>query len=367
MDYASFWGMTAPQLVLQDVDLDVFSNAVGLLNNPQDSHKLSSLLVELDDLTSFLENNLVFDYVNPEIRKKARQLEQSKLHYETGKAIRPNLLIPKDELADFEATIEKFPKELQPYIMVGNNRKDLSENAVKIIKTFLDKDYVIRDYKRSISINASTEIQVFNRKLDDILTGNPFIIKNRYLQKIQRARGNSVILNSTLDGMKRDILVLQDLVVDNTKENEKKTKDVFNSNISATQVNLDSFDRDIRLFLEKLKGWGMLSRITENELYTLAEIYKLANSFTVEFYNSAFDLDLTEQEYESLFFQLDCLGLVGLNFYAKDFLENSIMNTLLVKPTKNQIDPDSQLAINISEIDRALATNLPFGTDIGGL
>lgn len=362
MDYASFWGMTAPQLVLQNMDLDVFSSAVSLLNNPQDSHKLSSLIVELDDMTTFLKDRLTFDYEDSEIRKKARQLEQSKLHYETGKAIRPNLLIPKEELANFEAMIKKFPRQVQPYIMDGTNRIDLSEPAYKIIKTFLDMDYIIKDYRESISINASTEIQVFNRKLDDILTGNPYIIKNRYLQKIQRARGNDVILESTLEGMKRDTAVLQNLII---KDAKSKTE-MIKSSVSANNVNLDSFDKTSREFLMKLKGLGMLSRVTESELYTLAEIYKIANSFTVEFYNNIFELDLSKEQYESVFFELDRFGLVGLNFYAKDFLENSIMNTLLVKPTKNEIEPDSELAINISEIDRALSTNLPFGADIGG-
>ena len=359
-DYASFWGLTAPQLVLNDINLDVFKTAVQLLDNPQDSHKLKSLLWELNKMQEFIKTGLVYDFEDPVIRKKFRQLEQSKLHYSEGKAIRPNMLIPKDELVDFEETLNAFPKILQQYIMVGSKRVDISDNAFKIIKVFCDMDYVIEDYKRCINIHSSSEIQVFNRKLEDILIGNPAILKNRYLQKIQRASNNKVILESTINGMKNDISILLKLI-----EDEDNTADINIKNIRlARDTDLSQFDEKTELFVNKLLKLDVAKTLTEKELYTLTELFKIADQTNLEFYNSMFDLNLSLAEYEAVFFELDRLGLIGLNFYAVNYLENSLMNTLLLRTSKNEIPFNSPLAFTISEINRALDSMLSFGSDL---
>lgn len=360
MDYASFWGLTAPQLVLQDVDLTTFGKAVSLLNNAQDSHKLTSFRMELDELSNFLTNKLHFDYKDAEIRKKARQLELSKLHYETGKEVRKSKLIPKEEIPAFEKMINSFPKELSSYIMIDGNRVDISESALKIIKCFLGKQYIIDDYRKNIKVNASQEILVFNRKLEDVIYGKEQSIKYRYMQKISSSKDNEAILTATIASIQKDISILKKLIDYNEQDNTNTSQEplgVSSKQLSMLPVKYDNF-------IKKLKKLGILKRVTYSDLNILLEIYSWAQDLTLEFYNSEFSLDLSEEEMEKVFLELDKLGLVGLNLYATDFLLNSLMSILLVKPFNFSIPSESGLALVITEIDRALDSRIKFGEGI---
>ena len=360
MEYASFWGLTAPQLVLQDVDLNTFSKAVSLLNNAQDSHKLTSFKMELDELSNFLNNKLRFDYKDAEIRKKARQLELSKLHYETGKQVNKSRLIPKEELPAFEKMINGFPKVLAPYIMQDGQRVDISESALQIIKCFLGKQYIIDDYRKNIKVNASREVLVFNRKLEDVIYGKEQSIRYRYIQKISSSKDNDAILTSTMASLRKDIDILKKLIA----FDEKATSTVVTEEVGISRKQLDSLPSRFSKFISKLTTLGILKRITFSDLNVLLDIYTWAEDLTLEFYNSEFGLNLSADEMEKVFFELDKLGLVGLNLYPVDFLLNNLMSILLVKPFNFSIPSESKLALVITEIDRALDTKMKFGEGI---
>ena len=83
-----------------------------------------------------------------------------------------------------------------------------------------------------------------------------------------------------------------------------------------------------------------------------------------EFYNNEFGLNLTDTEYESVFDELDSIGLVGLNIHAVDFLFNSLGGALFARPVDFTIDENSELANNLLEIARALDGRREYGEEI---
>lgn len=371
MEYTSFWGLTAPQLVLLDIDGDIFKELVKMLNNGQDSHRLNDVLVEFDLLKKFLDETVIYEYENSDIRRKARQVKLSKEYYATGKDIPANMLLVESEIEVTEKIIATAKKRIAPYVMKDNVRIDLSGTAVHIIEFMKFNLPIVKPYIDSIKVNATKEIIVFNRRLEDIVYGKAESLRYRYMSKISQVKSsNSKKANALLpiitEAIRKDIDILLGAIEVDEKDRTVKlphnVKVIDGSHVNDTN---NTFAKETHPFIVKLDKIGLLSKLTQVQLITLANLYTLVCTLNVETFNLSFNLAVDLHEYQRAFRELEDIGLIGLNIHAERFLENSLNGIALVKDLKAVIDNSSEMANVVYEIDRAiLVTNKKYGEAI---
>lgn len=372
MEFASFYGLTAPQLILLDLDKGTFNTLVKMLNNAQDSKRLADLLVEFNLLERFLSEGIIMEYENGDLRKKERQVRLSKEHYETGKPIPPNMLLEKEDIAMVEQMIASAPKRVAPYVMINGNRKDISAEAVKIIEYMRRSIGLVKPYIQSIKINSVKEITVFNRRLEDIVYGKPNALRYRYMNKLNQVKSSSrranVILPVILESLRKDVDILLSSINDSDVEREDESPNsvtVAQSGSKYIVGNIpNSYPKESRKLIEYVASIGIIKKFNERQLQTLSALFLAIQSLDVEVYNSSFGLDLNEEGYKRVFNELDKLGLIGLNLYTEKFLFNSLNGIALTRDLK-AIIADEEMKTVVYEIDRALTgINIKYGEAI---
>ena len=370
MDFASFWGLTAPQLVLLDLDKSTFNSLVKMLNNAQDSHRLTNLLIEFNLLEKFLNEGITTEYENTDIRRKERQLRLSKEHYETGKSISANMLIEKEDISAIEQLISSAPKRIAPYVMINGARKDISPEAIKIIEYMKRNIGLIKPYIQGIKLNAVKEITVFGRRLEDIVYGKPGALRFRYMNKVSQVKSSNskkanVMLPVVMESLRKDIdILLSSIENSSDKREEESPNSVVVSMIGnkTVVVSVPSiYDKESCKIIEYAADAGILKRFTERQLQTLTTLYLMAKDLGAELYNNSFELSLDFDGYKKVFNELDELGLIGLNLYAEKFLFNSLNGIALTRDLKAIITQE-ELKTVVYEIDRAITVvNMKYG------
>lgn len=374
MDYCSFFGLSAPQLVLLDLDAGLFKDLVKMLNNAQDTKRLRNLMTEFDLLSSFLENEVIEEYDNPDIRKKARQIKLSKEHYATGKTVPKNMLLSEEEIPQIENLISSAKKRIAPYMMRDGKRVDISEPAVKIISFLRRNIGLVAPYVDNIKLNATKEITVFNRRLEDLVYGKPESLKYRYMNKISQAKSSSskkanAFLPIIVESIRKDIDILLNSMQEGTVENEEYTPNgIVIQNSKSGEALIASYPpyypQQAKPLILKLHETGLLGGLSRSEVSTLANLYCAVMTMSADLYNLQFGLNLTIDEYEKVFDELDELGLVGLNIYAEQFLFNCLNGVVFMKDMDATIT-NPEMAIVVLEIDRAISgLILSYGEEI---
>lgn len=362
MDFGSFWGLTVPQLVTADINMSTFKQASLMLNNSHDVYKLHNLLSEIENLEYVLDKKITLEYKDPDMRKLARKIEMSEDYYNTGKPCKQHMLLSENEVKSFKKVIANAEKSVPSRMKVDGVVREISPASQVIINYFLDRKYILSDYRKNIKVNVSSEIVVFGRKLEDIIYGSPNLVKYNFNNRIKNAKKFKVTLENALDSIKKDIKILEPLI--------KKREERENTNLNISVNNGQVYDRynvvpvQYHPLVVELDRVGVLRLLDLGNIRTLIELYKIAITMTSEFYNNEFGLNLTDTEYESVFDELDSIGLVGLNIHAVDFLFNSLGGALFARPVDFTIDENSELANNLLEIARALDGRREYGEEI---
>lgn len=374
MDYCSFLGLSAPQLVLLDLDEKLFRDLVKMLSNTQDTHRLRNLITEFNLLSTFLTNEIIEEYDNPDIRKKARQIKLSKEHYAEGKPISKNMLLSKEEIPQIEMLIKTAKKRIAPYIMRDNKRVDISEPAVKIIEYLRLNIRLVDPYVDSIKLNATKEITVFNRRLEDVVYGNPEALRYRYMHKLNEAKSSSSKKSNSylpviIESIRRDVDILVNAIGDNTA----KAEDSMPHGIVLQSTNTDEpviatyppyYPTEAKPLIVQLAKTKLLPNLNRADVLTLANLYCAVLNMNVDMYNMQFGLDLTIEEYSKVFDELDSLGLIGLNIYAEQFLFNCLDGIALMKDSDATIT-DGNMAMVVLEMHRAITgLTMKYGEEI---
>lgn len=362
MNYCSFFGVSAPQLVLLDLNDNLFKSLVRMLNNTQDLSRLNDLMTEFNLFKSFLTEQIIEEYENPDIRRKARQCKLSREHYATGKRISKNMLLPEEEIVQVEQLIANARKHVAPYIMREGKRVDLSEPAVAIV-TFLKNSLgLLTPYIEGIHVNATKELTVFNRRLEDVVYGNPESLKYRYMGKLSQAKSSAKKANAflpiVLESIRKDIDILLNTMKEVVTEDEENTPNgivVQSSNTGELFISVypPCYPNEAKPLILKLAETGLLPRLNMANTLTLANLYCSIKGLDVDMYNLKFGLDLTLDEYEEVFQELDSIGLIGLNNYAEQFLFDCLNSLALVKDLDATITNPATAKV-VLEMDRAV-------------
>lgn len=361
MEYGSFWGITVPGLVLLDLSSKDFARYVELLNNSTDSHRLRDLKEEINMCMQFLDCKIQMDYSDPEYRRKERSLKLSKEHYATGKQVAKSRLLSKEDMAIVEELLANTPKDvMSPYIINNGIRHDLSEPAIKILKFFLDLRYNLDRYKNGITINSFKERTVFGENLDRFIHKSGRVLKDRVVKQITEVKQDARLLERTLAGISADITVLAD-IANKTLNGVEETKGNNLAFEHGRLKNNTSFSAHQIEFLKYLDGLKLLNEFSLEQLKALANFYDKICEVDVDMYNSLFELNLAQAEYEKVFDELDSVGFVGLNFEYKQFYLNAFLSVVMGSNYVAKMPLGSTLISAALEADRLLSTQLKYG------
>lgn len=375
MEIGSFYGITAPQLILTGMNIGDFSRALGLFNNTNDCGRVKSLLLELNHLELFLNSAVQFDYEQPQDRKLRVKLNKSKDHYENGTEIPKSQLIPKEDIPRLEEELKTKPKVIQSTLKLANGKKQrLSDDEKKVITYFYNKIKTINIYKKRIKLDSFEEKEVFGGKLYEFLDASPNRLRGTVYKTLKDNVNNTTLLDSMFHTFKRDIQVLVDMIGADTHEDVNRHNIVIRRMTNSKSLvqpepiveNLPSFitSKDEKELLYKLDAQKLLNHFSLNDLKVIINMYKQCKEFTVDYYNLKFGLDLDAEGYEKLFDDLCLYGLVGLNLQSISFFYNVLDGAFFTKQTARTIPKDSPLATVVLEISRLVDSRLSLGEDL---
>ena len=362
MEFASFYGVTAPQIILLNLSPDVFSRSVAIFNNPNDHTRLKNLIEEFNIMENFLNTVPVINYVNADDRRLDYQIKRSEEFYEKGTPFRN--VLTKEEIAKGKKHLKDAEQSLVPRVRVNGKLVDMSTEERQIISYFFDKKKLINRFRNAIQVNTFSEIKVFGAKLYDFGNDDGERFRRRVITKLNIKVRSKDIIDDLFEKSRRDLQALKECIKDApTKERIKH--DVRISDDGKTVLSRPDFmlaeDDDLLL---QLAHKDLLKFLGLQELRTLYEMKKVSEKFTLELYNKRFNLNLTRDQYEKVFTKLEDLGLVGLNFYTKDFFVNVLDSAFISQQEEMIIDKDSSLASVIDEVDRLLKTRIKFGEEL---
>jgi len=362
MEFASFYGITAPQIVLLNLSPDVFRRSVAIFNNPNDHVRLKNLIEEFNIMENFLNTVPVINYVDAQDRRLDYQIKRSEEFYEKGTPFRN--VLTREEIAKGKKYLKDAEQSLVPRVRVNGKLVDMSPEERQIISYFFDKKKLISRFLNLIQVNTFSEIKVFGAKLYDFGNDDGERFRRRVIAKLNIKVRSKDIIDELFEKSKQDLKALKDCIKDaptkeRTKHNVKLASD--GKSVISRPDFMTSQDDDLLL---QLAHKDLLKFLGLQELKTLHEMRKVAEKFTLELYNKKFGLDLTRGEYEKIFTRLEDLGLVGLNFYTKDFFINVLDSAFISQQEEMIIDKDSSLASVIDEVDRLLNSRMRFGEEL---
>lgn len=381
MNFCKFYGISATKLLiptLRNKDLEEF---VKHLNNKVDCGILMDFKWELEILKNFLTRTVSMSYSDPESRKLEKRVKQNEDFRKFGTNLAKSKQLTDEELAEAKEKLKNARKSVSEVISVNGENFRLSPAQVAIIEYYTGRVEVLDRYLKHIELKSFTDRTVFGRKLPYVLGSNGRGIKNAVADQLQKyTNKNRAYVKSLYSRYESDVALLKSYIVEpKTQEElealEKKAKELSEAkrNMAAAR-NKGGVDADKPDFVE-LEHWGEFSSILRSNLDVRInpvlvdvtyKVYKIAKSFTVEYYNSIFGLNLTQEEYEKEFESLSRLGLVGLDFYTIDFFRMFITTATFSSEIKVELyEPrDTELIRSINDIDRLLKTNLPLGSII---
>ncbi|GAA0101677.1 hypothetical protein UT300012_23920 [Paraclostridium bifermentans] len=382
MNFCKFYGISATKLLIPTIRNKDLEEYVKYLNNKVDSGMLMDFKWELEILKNFLTRTVNISYSDPESRKLEKRVKQNEDAREFGLTLAPSKKLTDEELEQAKAKLKTARKSVSEVININGENFRLSEPQVAIIEYYLGRLEVLDRYLKHIELKSFTDRTVFGKKLHYVLGSNGRGIKNAVADQLQRFNKNSAYVKSLYSRYEADVNLLKSYIVEpktdrevEALENKSKAESLAKRNIQNLR-DKGGTDREKPDFIEP-EDWNEFSeialtnldvRINPILLHVNYKIYKLAKSFTVEYYNSTFGLDLNLKQYEQEFEGLSKLGLVGLDFYTLDFFRMFISTATFSSEVKVELyEPrDTELIRSIYDIDRLIATNLPLGARLTG-
>lgn len=365
IEFGSYYGISVPQLILADINMRLYKSGILLLNNELDSHRLSSLGLEFNIFKYAMNNIIIRDYSEPGMKRLSRRVKKSQEYYDKVNSIEhlgenikePAGLFSEEELELQKEVLSKCDKTIQNYVIINGETKQLSDEAVKIIE-FLDSYLILADtLKENIQVRSFTESEFMGLPVSTYLRNKPGSIKYRYLDGVYKQGNQDKMRNRAI----REIDIFMRLVTSKVNDKEYTKIDIVNGKVSNMDYKIS--DENIPV-LEALKENNILRRLTDKEVNTLIRLYELSKLFTVSFYNDMFELNLTKEEYEKVFKELEDIGIIGFGFYSDKLFLDCLKKYTILEYTRTVINEEDELAKNIKLVYRACHSKLEFGGDL---
>lgn len=358
MDYCKFYGISGAQLVLKALPTRTLNSAVKPLNNVIDCKILQDLKLELKYISSFLENTISEDYSD----KKMKMLNMQVRRNENNKLRPREEAMTIEELQEAKKVLDVADRSISQRVASLGTELTLTTNEVVIIKYFLNRRKVIERYIEGISETSFTERKVFGKPLYRVYLGQGNDIKAIVSTELSKTKKDKGVRRTLMKRYRVDTDLLLEFIDNDLKEEDLKSDNKEEFIPIAVPASIVGPDR---LLLEGIiRKNRSIGKYDIKNIELVYEMYNLAKSFTVDFYNLTFGLECSKEEYELMFDRLADIGLAGLNFHTVDFFHQFINSVTFAKEQEMRIPFDSPLAGAIILIDRLLKTDLRVGANI---
>ena len=359
MDFCKFYGISAPQLLIYNLPNSEFQNVVKPLNNVIDYVMVRDLKIELEYLKGFLQN-LKYEYQDPQVKRLERKLMKNLNRRKVGKEIAEKDKMCDEEITQAEEFLKTQTKSISVYQVINGEEFYLTDNEIKILEYYMKKQPVINRYINNIEEKTFSERKVFGKKLDYVCVRDGSDILYRVSRGINNVSKDKLAKKQLYRNYRNDIELLKSFIDENVHEKDKGSK--HSKKLRHLPEYIIGKDRDK---IQKMIDFNQSIRNNCGEsINIIYNMYKIATSFTVEFYNRTFGIDASKEEYETMFSRLTDLGLVGLNLYTEEFFNLFIKSVTFANEEEIVIAGDSELAKAIKLIDRLLQTDLRIGSVI---
>lgn len=379
MQYGAFWGLTVPSLLLMNLNRTVLAECVNLLNNSKDSSCLKDLKQEIVYCRNAL-NRVDYVFDDPADMRKLNSLNLSKEHYRTGIKVPKSMLIPESELPLVEEMLNNKPKtKLNSVVKINGKNVQLSNEALKIINFLKNSAYMLDVIDRAIVINSFNDQEVFGDKLLYFINRSPYFLINKIITNVSAVKDDKKLLNELIEQYRTDIDKVFEIVVDAGEiTNSNNDLEVIPSSVIKPQEFYKNKTNTVNAYcnchklnfkyvplINHLFDLKLLNKLKPVSVKYLTDVYESVLSLNIDKYNQLFDLDLTKEQYESVFKELDNIGFVGLNFYEMELFKNSFYNLLIAVKYDLKIFSNSDLYSSIVLVKEFLDTQLEYGGAIG--
>lgn len=359
MDFCKFYGISAPQLLIYNLPNSEFQSVVKPLNNVIDYVMVRDLKIELEYLKGFLQS-LKYEYQDPKTKRLERRLMKNLNRRKSGKEIAEKDKMTDEEIREAEEFLKTQNKSISIYQERNGKEFYLTDNEIKILEFYMRKQPAIERYINNIEEKTFSERKVFGKKLDYVCVRDGSDILYRVSRGISSVSKDKLAKKQLYKNYRNDIELLKSFVDEEVHESDKAKEDT--SRLRELPEYIVGEDRKAMQkmvdFNQSIKSNG------KDNIKIIYNMYKIATSFTVDFYNRTFAIDATRAEYEKMFDRLTDLGLVGLNLYTEEFFNLFIKSVTFAKEEEIVIAGDSELAKAIKLIDRLLQTDLRTGSAI---
>lgn len=374
MDFCKFYGMTGAQVVLMTMNPQTFEKAIKLLNNPADYKFVMDFKYELDLLKEFLTNRVKYNYSDAKVRKLATSYDRSvkyKKSYgitnyngdiesikhllpaDKVRAIAKHLLTDQEE-QDAKQVLDNSTKVISETIVGFDNKKyRMTPEQIAIVTFFKEREKYIDTYRNRIQESSFTDQQVFGRKLYRVMMGTGADIKNTVAKVLKKSERDKAYRDKVIKSYKQDIVTLKSKIL--SKEEYLKRKQE-QENVMRKAITDQELVRLIQLCDKRMDKFEVCEMIET--------MYGFSKLFTVYYYNSVFNINLTEEEMKQQLTELSRIGLVGLNLCTTSLLRNFLTSVTFAEEIETFVEEGSELAKSVRDIDLLLETLLPFGASL---
>lgn len=313
---------TLNPIILEDLKYEILIRVVQMIYDGE--RKDNFCKIEANNLKQELRT-VINSYVDSatfevsELNKVCRKI------YKSIKTDEKNIL--SEKLLAMFPHVEFIPDS----VMLNGNRLIITEEMKKVCKYFLDKMPLVDEILQITEVVTEEERRIFGVSFFDLLKRKPesllFLVQNKfdYIKNKQTA--------TAVQAVTKEVRMELDKFIENknvyvTNSQNEMDHSFFDNSKALRHISAQS--ADCSLFFTRLLSEGVRAEdFIESDFVMLLEMFNKIHDLDYTFFCEEFNLDVTEKELESMFYDLTFLGISGLNLYSIVLFEESIYNITL--------------------------------------
>lgn len=417
MRLASFFGLTAPMLILADFAENQIVNYVQLLNTTADRELLEFSSIELEYLYRAI-NNIPYDYENNEdVINTEKKLIINVAH----KLIRRKESVKLDKMGCVDDIRNEILAQVRSYMSGGKfDSSRLSAASVAIANTMIDKSIVnnenkIEEFVKNIELAFNLK-RIYNTNIPGrdglvVFSSDEFNVVDFFIKRIEtikkykeifnvQRKNGGIFFDIPLTELLRSSDMRLKMIVANRLQALKNetSKHKFCNVINSTREDIINFEKELNKVVpdsDKSRFVGLskeefdeiqiknedctelfsflqkenkVSSLDTNTLETLICVYKRLISLDCAALNNKMDIDFEEGQYDDLIHKLNCIGICGINLYSKDLFLDMLKSSVLYQYDQLILEDEclQRLFKNLEEIKALFDSILPIGYELTG-
>lgn len=244
---------------------------------------------------------------------------------------------------------------------------DLTEDAYKVVQYFCDNVNVINEILPILSPGIKSSTEIFDVPFSDIVHRKPRFLLGAVTRSLNATNiSQSQFLERARDNVQQQLDTFTEMYKESVVT-VAETESDFGLSFSYAVALVGDTEQSVEpLKMMLYSGEINPENLQEETLYSLIDLFKILEMFTVVELNNFFDLDLDVEGWESMISILNSVQCYGFNLQTTALAINFIRNASFNLFTKVKITEESNAEFKfiLHEIQSLLDTIRPIGGEI---